>query len=311
MCLMYLFNPIHEHRLKKAVASCGLYKNDMKSLVPQPALYPIMYDHMTRGRLSADGKLSPARPDGTVPKLLFIGLDAVRADLFPSIKTYPDSGIMEVLREGEAYLGHAGGPKRKFQRCLTGPGWASLLTGTWADKHGITGTLETSKVPTIIRTFNEMGIASSFHAIFHRFFDAFFKNDAEAQPDKFVQEKTDIDVAYNMIEKIEAGQDTIFGVFDRCDGAGHRHGFYPKNDNDYEFAFRDNDGVVRTMLNALKKREARLNAEAKASARLPKEDWLIVVTTDHGGYPWTHGTMFMENLMWSTTWLVLNKKGLF
>jgi predicted AlkP superfamily pyrophosphatase or phosphodiesterase len=279
---------LHERAHRKTIKNSTIYVNGLNSLIEQTKLYDVMYKHMNL-----------EREDGKTPKLLLIGLDGVRADLLPRYLTgSKEDGISEVIKDGGAlYLGRAGGSKKKEQRTLTGPGWTTLFTGTWCNEHKVKGTRETSVLPTIIRTFSEQGFNTIFSATFHKFFEIFWKNDCKALPDVFCRAETDIGVMRYMLDAINGSGDAIFGVLDRNDGTGHSSGYIAKDGSAYVNAFRENNASARMLVDA-----------AKARPTYNQEDWLIVITTDHGGYRKTHGTMFQENTLWATTFFAVNKK---
>ncbi len=63
------------------------------------------------------------------PKVLLIGLDGVRVDILaqantPNIDALAESGFFRV----EAWTG---------EETVSGPGWSSMVIGVWADKHGV------------------------------------------------------------------------------------------------------------------------------------------------------------------------------
>ena len=91
--------------------------------------------------------------DGKVRKILFLGLDGVRADALTNIVydsdnfetngyNYPAteySGINALKEEGGLYIAYACGEKGKDSRQETSTcaGWTSELTGAWHTTHGV------------------------------------------------------------------------------------------------------------------------------------------------------------------------------
>ncbi|MEK6628073.1 MAG: alkaline phosphatase family protein, partial [Bdellovibrionota bacterium] len=69
----------------------------------------------------------------------------------------------------------------------------------------------------------------------------------------------------------DSSTDVIMGVFDMIDGAGHSHGF--DNNDKYLEAISAADVQVGSILNVIKERAA-----------LNNEEWLVVLTSDHGGH---------------------------
>jgi bisphosphoglycerate-independent phosphoglycerate mutase (AlkP superfamily) len=65
--------------------------------------------------------------------------------------------------------------------------------------------------------------------------------------------------------------DVVFVYFGHVDSTGHGYGFHPKSPK-YTNAIEEADGHLGRVLDAIEKRQTR-----------KQEDWLVVVTTDHGG----------------------------
>src|SRR5262249_26946174 len=84
--------------------------------------------------------------------------------------------------------------------------------------------------------------------------------------------------AQKAVELLKDGNpDVLFIHFDNVDGVGHRKGFSPKV-AEYLQAIEEVDAHVGRILDALRGR--------KTYAR---EDWLVIVCTDHGGKGLGHG----------------------
>ena len=71
--------------------------------------------------------------------------------------------------------------------------------------------------------------------------------------------------------------DAIMWYIDRPDHPGHNHGYYPYS-TEYKDAVRESDGYVGEVLAAI-----------AARPTFADEDWLIIVTADHGGWEHWHG----------------------
>ena len=90
----------------------------------------------------------------------------------------------------------------------------------------------------------------------------------------------------------ENERDIIFGIYEGTDHNGHGAGF--GNDNyKYVKGFRDEDAMAYELLQAIYSRPS-----------FQSEDWLIVITTDHGGIETWHGGQTLEE---RSTWIVCNK----
>ena len=71
------------------------------------------------------------------PKVLVIGIDGVRPDVLAEV---PTPNLDALAAEG-AFTDHA----RTGLPSVSGPGWSSLLTGVWPAKHGVTNNDFTGK----------------------------------------------------------------------------------------------------------------------------------------------------------------------
>ena len=76
--------------------------------------------------LVADSAAAQAPPR---PKLLLIGIDGVRVDI---LQTAVTPHLDALAAAGELTLAARTRPKT-----VSGPGWSSMLTGVWMDKHGV------------------------------------------------------------------------------------------------------------------------------------------------------------------------------
>ncbi|MDB5106568.1 MAG: hypothetical protein JWP91_4257 [Fibrobacteres bacterium] len=213
------------------------------------------------------------RPDPQAPrrKVLIIGIDGMRPDALLSVETPNLKGL---IRAG-AFASSA----TADSITRSGPGWASVLTGVWHDKHHV--------YDNVIGTFH--GDA----------YPAFFKRLKESRPDLFtacivnwapIRDRlmsgidlalapgNDDSVASRASSLLLRGDpDVLFLHFDAPDHAGHKYGF-SRFSPPYRHAVASVDRQVGKVMEALQARPG-----------LYREDWLILVTTDHGGSFRHHG----------------------
>ena len=81
-----------------------------------------------------------------------------------------------------------------------------------------------------------------------------------------------------MKDRIKNDDDFIFGIFENPDINGHSTGFGERN-------FRYVSGICN-----LDRISYKLLKEIKARESFEKEDWLVVIASDHGGHSTRHGT---------------------
>src|SRR4051812_12934347 len=76
-----------------------------------------------------------AAQDGPNKRFLLIGIDGCRTDALlaaqaPNLHRLRDEGAFSAKND---ILGE----RRTAAETVSGPGWTSILTGVWADKHGV------------------------------------------------------------------------------------------------------------------------------------------------------------------------------
>ena len=281
------------------VAQVG-YENTVETAIPQTEIYDMIYEHFN----------SPLAEGKTVKKAIVIGYDGCRADALTLVEdSY--SGINKMLDSGASCnLVNCGGvnyPAVNTQDTSTAPGWCSLLTGEWADKTGITGNgiTKSMEYKTIMTTLTEEEIIDS--AMFVTSWDGHFEtDDATYNLEKAYCEENGLDVSFEycggdtasantVIDNLEQDDcsDFIFAIYEGTDHAGHTFGFSTNNPI-YEAGFRLNDVLAYRTLNAIESRDT-----------YETEDWLIIITSDHGGYGTSHGHESAQERM---VFIITNKE---
>ncbi len=279
-----------------------IYENTMETALPQTEAYDMVISH-----------LKAPLPEGkTEKKVLVLGWDGCRAD---AMVMKDSRGAVDALLAdgGKAYIAYCGGanyPEKITQQTATGMGWTTILTGKWADEHGIDGfgDVKTSRAPTFLTTAIEDGLADSAAFCYS------WPNHEESYANDIAKSKEEgLNVAWNLSEGEEGGDDTadentfksayddlgrpdcsdiIFTIFEYCDYYGHTYGFW--NDTpEYAEAFKKSNDKGLQLINAV-----------KARPTYETEDWLILITSDHGGYVRGHGG---ETLMERMMFIVTNK----
>jgi predicted AlkP superfamily pyrophosphatase or phosphodiesterase len=202
-------------------------------------------------------------------KLLIIGIDGLRPDAMLSVR----AGNLKALIRGGAFAPDA--VSDKITR--SGPGWASVLTGVWHPKHGV--------VDNEIATYQGDAYPAFFKRLKHQRPDLFtacivnwapIRDRLMSGVDLALAPENDDSVAAiagNLL--LRRDPDVLFLHFDAPDHAGHLYGF-SRFSPPYRRAIEKVDILVGKVLEALQARPG-----------LYKEDWLILVTTDHGG-SWRH-----------------------
>ncbi|WP_164104380.1 alkaline phosphatase family protein [Candidatus Laterigemmans baculatus] len=232
----------------------------------------------------AAGGAQQAVPGSPVKKVLLIGIDGCRFDALRKA----DTPHFDRLIASGAYSPAAQilGSRYRDNDTISGPGWSSILTGVWADKHGVHDNsfrgkqyeqyphafVRLKEVRPMLSTASFVTwepIASQITAgaDVSRAFEAENKDYATA----------DERCAKAVAERLAtADDDCIFFYIGQVDETGHAKGFHPTVP-EYIAAIERADRLVGEVLNAIDTRATR-----------DDEDWLIIITSDHGGAGLSH-----------------------
>jgi predicted AlkP superfamily pyrophosphatase or phosphodiesterase len=224
----------------------------------------------------ADGSDSSPAPAEAVRKVLVIGIDGVRPDVLAEVET-PN---LDALIAAGAFSDRA----QTGRPTVSGPGWSSFLTGVWPAKHGVTNNDFTGKrydlYPDFLTRIEQLrpslvtfaaldwlpiGADSAGGPIIG---DA---PDAKYVVNGYVLTWPAADsavVAASAQQLRDADPDALFVYLGNPDEASHEAGSIG---TEYREAIALADRHVGLLLNALRSRPA-----------YAREDWLILVSTDHG-----------------------------
>ena len=288
-----------EEFYRQNVASVG-YENTIETAYPQTDLYGIVKEHFN----------SPL-PDGkTEKKAIIIGYDGCRADVLTEVQN-KNSAINHLLNAGASinltYCGGVNYPQKNTQATSTAPGWCSILTGQWADVHGVTANdiPKSMSAKTLMTTLTEDGIIGSASFI-TKWAGHFSRKNATYLPEVQYCQDHALPVTFNKCKDNEASHeavmaeiddeacaDFLFVIYEHTDSMGHNYGFTINNPG-YKEAFVESDVCGYEVIKAIESRETYEN-----------EDWLIIITSDHGGIDTGHGEASIQERM---TFVVMNKE---
>ncbi len=205
------------------------------------------------------------------PKVLIIGMDGCRPDALQMAAT-PN---LDQLIANATYSFDA----LTEAPTWSGVGWSGMLTGVWKEKHGV---------------YNNSFDGSNYDAYPHFFnhLDACDPNLITASivhwgpinsqivdiADYELTVSTDLAVSQEAVSYLSNNDpDVLFLHFDDIDYAGHAHGFSPAI-SQYTDVIAQTDIYIGEVITALENRPNYAN-----------ENWLIIVSTDHGGNTSGHG----------------------
>lgn len=207
----------------------------------------------------------------TAPKVLVIGIDGLRPDALMRAHTPNIDGL---IANGAISL-----EARTGVVTVSGPGWSSFLTGVWAAKHEVTSNSFTrpryDRYPHFFNRIKETRpdlVTASF--VTWMPLDQYFINADNADFSGAFEYEADGDVrAVAACKAVLAGEDVdvVFHYFADVDVAGHEHGFHPRVEP-YLAEIEEVDAQLGELLAAVRSRPTYAD-----------EDWLVLLSTDHGG----------------------------
>ena len=238
--------------------------------------------------------------------VLLFGIDGLRSDALklsvgkgeaPNISNLIQSGTVTwtAYTGGPASDGNIGQPAGPDQQAtVSGPGWSTVFTGVWADKHGVTDNSfkgkDFTRYPTLFDRLHESHPRARFVSLLS--WPPIHEHIITPSPEKeglvpMVRhtwphdnpaevEKTLIATTLREVSAPEA-PDVVFCYQAVTDTAGHGHGFSPD---------------VTEYMAAIHMADARLGevlATVRARPSFAGENWLFIVATDHGGSGTKHG----------------------
>ena len=238
--------------------------------------------------------------DTPIPKVLLIGVDGMQ---YQKLQTAIKQGKAPNIARLHLYKSYTGGVvgTSTQQPTVSGPGWTTILTGSWVDRHQVNANDEAlrNQAPSLFKqlklAFPERKTASivSWNVIHENFAEDI----AQGYVDQAIKcSGVDPCVVEKVSHELEYGQpDLLFAHFDEPDITGHRLGFTPQ----YQQAIHTVDAQVGQILSALQRRE-------KAH---PEEDWLVIVLPDHGRHLPEGKDHGEQTLSEKTTFIAMNKPG--
>lgn len=214
-----------------------------------------------------------------IQKALLIGIDGCRPDALQAA----NSPNMDALISNSSYTWDA----MNDGITISGPGWGSLLTGVWPDKHGITNNsfvgANLGQYPHLFKRIEDYD--PGLHTVSICQWHPVNNNIATGFVDTTINVADHSDnVGTAAVDYLtNADPDAIFLHFDDVDHAGHGSGFTPNNPN-YLSAIEDVDENIGYIVTAINNRP-----------NIANENWVIIISTDHGGINFSHGgTSFEE-----------------
>ncbi|GAA4822106.1 alkaline phosphatase family protein [Streptomyces ziwulingensis] len=210
-----------------------------------------------------------ARAAAKTPKVLVIGLDGA---LLTRIKAADAPHLGALMAAGLT------APSTLYADPLaptmSGPGWSTLITGVWPDKHHVRDNAftghEFARYPDFLTRIETAKPSLTTYAVssWAPLTDTVFSAAVDTRVSTPSAEY-DTGTTSRAVARLKgAGPDAVFVQLDNIDHAGHGHG---AASTQYLDAIHTADAQVGEMV-----------AAVKARPTYASEDWLIMVTADHG-----------------------------
>jgi predicted AlkP superfamily pyrophosphatase or phosphodiesterase len=255
-------------------------------------------------------------------RVLLIGIDGCRADaLRAAMESGKAPALSALAKAGCAnWSVFAGGENGGVteQATSSGPGWSSILTGVWRNKHGVrSNKFEEHRIadfPHFMRRIKDAKPSALCSSIadwpeIHDFIvDAsriggaeFLDSKITLHPDPAKKQhdwpELDATIRHRATALLrEENPDALFVYFGQVDEFGHAEadpaGRFSPDNAPYLGAIGRVDALIGDVLAAM-----------RARPHFAGEDWLILVTTDHGGTGTGHGKQSPEE---RDIWLLAN-----
>lgn len=284
---------------KRTINEMSIFENTLASPLPQTTVHSMITKHFE----------TPPESGKTSKKAIVLGFDGARCDSLVNIQNNPDSAVMYLKNKGGLYISYAGGdPKGERQYTDTAPGWASILTGQWVKVNGAksNGVIKSTACPSLLIDLpaKYSGFKVSFNMLWPGHFDRSEKGTYCDEIDLAKEKgynlsinnaKTDKQLHDIILDRVSQHDcdDFLMCIYERPDENGHGTGFGNKNPK-YVEAVKGCDRDAMEVIKAIENRST-----------YSEEDWLIIITSDHGGRQRRHGG---QSVMERTTFISSNKK---
>lgn len=278
-----------------------IFDSTAEQSMPQTVIHKLITDHFN----------APLPEGKKTKKAIFIGYDGFRADGLENIKDSEESAVMYIKNQGGLYYTFSGGISGKNEQATsTAPSWMAMLTGGWGAYNGITDNsqMKNPDADTFLTSLAQQGHAGSFTTSWREHTELSYRPDitkaiTEGLNVEYTHQIDDTATYYQIlkyvakpagaVKTVQEDPDVIFFTLEYTDHAGHDTGFGNQNEA-YIEGCKNDDAYGYDIIKTI-----------EARSTYAEEDWLIIISTDHGGTQQSHGG---QSIFERTTWLAINKK---
>ncbi|MDO4847535.1 MAG: hypothetical protein Q3968_05340 [Clostridiaceae bacterium] len=278
-----------------------ILENTWQTAINQSEMYALVMQHF----------YTPLPEGKKVKKAIVIGYDGCTCEMLNCLGGIERGAIKYLIANGGhgvfSYAGGAPYPEPITQDTSTAPGWCTMLTANLAQNSGIYSNGTTKEVDPkslIIKLVEDRAIKkSSFCVSWEGHFSeegaTYLKEKAYAEEKQlncqFLCAKDDDGTRHNVLDDLSSDDcsDFIFSILEYTDHFGHEVDYLPEKPG-YMQAFRSAEQTGMDFVNAVMNRPT-----------YGEEDWLILVTSDHGGYQCGHGGPTLQERI---TYIISNKE---
>ncbi|WP_323120376.1 LamG-like jellyroll fold domain-containing protein [Burkholderia alba] len=216
---------------------------------------------------------NPADPTPPRAKVLLVGVDgATYTQLQTALlqRALPNLATLSIMPSA---TGGATGTSTE-QAPVDAPSWATVLTGAWRNRHGVTddGSAGALKAPSLFQAMRagggtrQLGAVTSTAVLAAMLKPELRRGNLDTQIDCAMAEDC---VTQNAAKLIGSGYDLVFAQYASPGTAAAAEGF---RNGGYAAALKRIDAALGTLLGGI----------AARRASNPRESWLVLVTTGHG-----------------------------
>ncbi|MBE6835127.1 MAG: hypothetical protein E7515_02610 [Ruminococcaceae bacterium] len=278
-----------------------ILENNWQDAINQSEMYSLIMSHF----------YSPLPEGKKTKKAIVIGYDGCTGEMLNYLDNEERGAIKYLISNGGhgvfSYAGGAPYPKPITQETSTAPSWCSMLTGNLAENSRIFANGTTKEVDPktlLIKLVEDRAVKSSaFYVSWEGHFSedgATYLKEKEYAEEKnlkcvFACAKDDDGTRQNVLDDInsEDCSDFTFCILEYTDHFGHEADYIPESEK-YMQAFLSAEQTGMDIVDAIKGRKT-----------FDEEDWLVLITSDHGGYQCGHGGPTLQERI---TYIISNKE---